>query len=148
MWCFCHCNRNSTTSFPTFIFSKREAIPNGFVFLRQKEPFLQFNFSVDVNRSHHESQIDSSEINVKYLYFICHVIFIISDASAVASSALRTREVAGSSPTMTIRFFPAGGKSVRQLKKMHAAGIEPATPGSWDLRDDHYAKHADAYERC
>jgi hypothetical protein len=86
---------------PRLFFSKCEAIPNGFVFLRQKEPFLLFHSSMDVNRSHHESQIDSSDINVKYLYFICHALLVISAASAVASSALRKREVAGSSPTVT-----------------------------------------------
>ncbi len=108
-------------SFPTFIFSKCEAIPNRFVFLRQKEPFLQFHSSMDVNRSHHESQIDSSGINVKYLYFNCHVTNVINDASVVASSALR-REVVGSGPTTTVWFFTAGGKSVRQLKKKVACG--------------------------
>ena len=122
MWCFCHCNRNSTKSFTTFIFSKCEAIPNGFVFLPQKEPFLLFHSSMDVNQSHHDSQIDSSEINVKYLYFICQVMFIISATSAVASSALRKREVAGSSPTMTVRFFPAGGKSGTAVKKVAYGG--------------------------
>ncbi len=36
-------------SFPTFILSKFEPIPNGFVFPPQKEPFLQFHSGMDVN---------------------------------------------------------------------------------------------------
>ncbi len=40
---------NHQNRFPRLFFSKCEAIPNGFVFLWQKEPFLEFHSSMDVN---------------------------------------------------------------------------------------------------